>query len=95
MPVNIPNMADMAAMMENVLGTMSAGTMGRKVTSVAFSPDNRVLATGGVETKSNLDIAGLMSGAMNPKRQKNSKQPQDPADLMKDLKVDAAEQVQL
>jgi WD40 repeat protein len=95
MPTNMPNMADMAAMMENVLGTMAAGTMGRKVTSLAFSPDNRVLATGGVETKSNLDLAGLMSGATNPKRQKNSKQPQDPADFMKDLKVNAIGQVQL
>jgi WD40 repeat protein/uncharacterized caspase-like protein len=95
MPVNMPNMADMSAMMTNVLGTMSAGTMGRKVTSLAFTPDGRMLATGGVESKSNLDLAAMMSGAMNQKRQKNSKQSQDPMDIMKDLKVEAIAKVQL
>ena len=88
----MPNMADIAAMMTNVIGTMSAGTMGRKVTSLAFSPDGKTLATGGVESKSNIDIAAMMSGAI--KGQKGSKQ-SDPQDLIKDLKVEAVGQVQL
>ncbi|HEX6045441.1 MAG TPA: caspase family protein [Pyrinomonadaceae bacterium] len=93
-PGQMPNMTDIAAMMTNVLGTMSAGTMGRSVTSLAFSPDGKTLATGGVESKANIDIAAMMSGAMNPRQKKGSKQP-DPADMMRDLKVEAVGQVQL
>ena len=90
----MPNMADIAAMMTNVMGTMAAGTMGRTVTSLAFSPDGKILVTGGVESKANIDIAAMMSGAMSGKRQKGSKTP-DPQDLMKDLKVEAVGQVQI
>lgn len=86
----MPNMADIAAMMTNVMGTMAAGTMGRTVTSLAFSPDGKTLVTGGVESKANIDIAAMMSG----KRPKGSKTP-DPQDLMKDLKVEAIGQVQI
>jgi WD40 repeat protein/uncharacterized caspase-like protein len=91
----MPNMADIAEMTTSMLGAMSAGTMGSKVTSLAFSPDGRILATGGLDSKPNLDVAGLMSAAIDPKRQKNKKQSQDPADWMKDLKVEAIGQVQL
>jgi len=90
----MPNMADIAAMMTNTLGTMSAGTMGQTVTSLAFTNDGKLLATGGVESKANIDIAAMMSGAMNPKQKKGSKQP-DPADIMKDFKVEAVGRVQL
>jgi WD40 repeat protein/uncharacterized caspase-like protein len=94
----MPNMADIAAMMTNVMGTMSAGTMGRTVTSLAFSPDGKTLATGGVESKANIDIAAMMSGAVSGgssgKRPKGSKT-QNPADLMKDLKVEAVGQVKI
>lgn len=86
----MPNMADIAAMMTNVMGTMAAGTMGRTVTSLAFSPDGKTLVTGGVESKANIDIAAMMSG----KRPKGSKTP-DPQDIMKDLKVEAIGQVQI
>lgn len=92
----MPNMADIAAMLTTTLGTMAAGTMGQTVTSLAFTSDGKVLATGGVESKANIDIAAMMSGAMNPKQKKGSKQQQpDPADMMKDLKVEAVGQVQL
>ncbi|HKG58383.1 MAG TPA: caspase family protein [Pyrinomonadaceae bacterium] len=90
----MPNMADIAAMMTSTLGTMAAGTMGQTITSLAFTSDGKVLASGGVETKANIDIAAMMSGAMNQKPKKGSKQP-DPADMMKDLKVEAVGQVQL
>ena len=43
-----------SAMMTNVTGGLSAGTMGRNVTSpLAFSRDGRTLATGGFESKTN------------------------------------------
>lgn len=90
---NIPtNMADMSAMMTNMLGTMTAGTMGKTVTSVAFSPDGQTLATGGVESKSNFDMAAMISNAQ--KTPKNKK-PQDPQDFLKDLKVETIGQVLL
>ncbi len=89
----MPNMADMAAMMTNVLGTMSAGTMGKTVTSLAFSSDGKILATGGVESKANIDLAAMMSGAMSGQRPKKGAKQQDPNDLLKDLKVEAVGQV--
>ena len=89
------NMADIAAMMTNVMGTMAAGTMGRTVTSLAFSPDGATLAIGGVESKPNIDLAAMMSGAMNPQKQKKGSKQPDPADMMKDFKVEAIGQVQL
>lgn len=91
----VPNMSDIAAMMTNVIGTMSAGTMGRTVTSLAFSPDGRMLATGGVESKGNIDIAAMMSGAAGGQRPAKGSRQQDPADLMKDFKVETSGQVQL
>lgn len=42
----MPNLADLSSMMTNMMGAMSAGTMGRSVTSMAFSPDGRIVATG-------------------------------------------------
>ena len=94
----MPNMADIAAMMNNVMGSMAAGTMGRTVTSMAFSPDGKILVSGGFESKTNIDFAAMMSGAMSGakggKRRKDSKTP-DPQDLMKDLKVEAVGQVQI
>ena len=88
----MPNMADISAMMTNMMGAMSAGTMGRSVTSMAFSPDGRILATGGVESKSNFDLAAMMSGAQSGQR-KSSKNAPDPQDLMKTMKVEATGQV--
>jgi WD40 repeat protein/uncharacterized caspase-like protein len=90
---SMPNMADMSAMMTNMLGTMTAGTMGKSVTSVAFSPDGQTLATGGVESKSNFDMAAMMAAA-SQKGSKNKK-PQDPQDFLKDIKVETTGQVLL
>src|SRR5262249_47896833 len=90
----MPNMNDIAAMMTNTLGSLAAGTMGRTVTSLAFSSDGRTLAIGGVDAKANIDIAAMMSGAMSGKKPKKGSVPQDPSDLMKDLKVEAVGQVQ-
>ena len=90
---NMPNMADIAAMMNNSLGMLAAGTMGRTVTSLAFSPDGRTLATGGFESKTNIDLAAMMSGAMNPQRPKKGTKTPDSDDIMKDLKVEAVGQV--
>ena len=89
----MPNIADMNAMITNVLGTMTAGTMGKTVTSIAFSPDGRVLATGGVESKSNFDMGSLMNTA----NQKNSKgkKTSDPQDLLKEIKIENVGQVLL
>jgi WD40 repeat protein len=97
MPKTMPNMADIATMMTNMIGTMSAGTMGRNVTSLAFSPDGRILATGGVESKSTIDMAAMMNGAMGQRQkgQKKGSQPPDPAEIMRDLKVESIGQVQL
>jgi len=89
----MPNMADMAAMITSTLGAMSAGTMGQTVTSLAFTSDGKLLAAGGFDSKANIDIAAMMSGAMNPRQKKGSK-PIDP-DMMKDLKVEAVGQVQI
>lgn len=89
---NMPNLADMTAMMNNMLGTMAAGTLGRSVTSVAFSPDGRVVATGGVESKSNFDFATMVA---NSQKNSKGKKPQDPQDFLKDLKVEAIGQVLL
>ena len=93
----IPNMADIAAMMNNIWGSLAAGTMGRTITSLAFSPDGKTLVTGGFESKTNIDFAALMSGAMSgqrPKGQKGSKPP-DPQDFMKDLKVEVIGEVKI
>ncbi|HEX2269874.1 MAG TPA: caspase family protein [Pyrinomonadaceae bacterium] len=84
----MPNMSDITAMMNNVFGIMSSGTMGQR--AVAFSVDGRMLATGGLESKANIDLAAMMSGAMSGRRPQK-----DPADIMKDLKVETIGQVQL
>jgi WD40 repeat protein len=89
----MPNLADMTAMITDVMGSMAAGTNGRAVTSLAFSPDNKLLATGGVESKSNMDLDAMMKAGMNQRSQKKSKNPppydpRDPQDFMKDLKFE-------
>lgn len=87
---NMPNMADMTAMVNDMLGTMAAGTMGRSVTSVAFTTDGHTVATGGVESKSNLDFATMVSNAQKPSKNKKG---QTQEDFLKDLKVEAVGQV--
>ena len=91
----MPNMADIGAMMTNMMGAMSAGTMGQTVTSLAFSSDGRTLATGGVESKSNFDMAAMMSGAMNPGKKPKKQPTPDPQDFLKNIKVETTGQVRL
>lgn len=91
----MPNMDELAAMMTNMIGTMSAGTMNQNVTSLAFSNDGRMLATGGVETKANIDVAAMMRGAMSGSRPKKGSKTTDPTDFMSDLKVEAVGQVRI
>lgn len=92
---NMPNMADIAAMMTNTLGTMTAGTGGRSVTSLSFTSDGKMMASGGVESKSNLDLAAMMAQASgNQKRPKNQPTP-DPNNIMKDLKIETTGQIVL
>ena len=81
----MPNIADITSMMTNMMGAMSAGTMGRSVTSMAFSRDGRMLATGGVETKSNIDLAAMMGGPQPGQKgqKKPPKNAADPQDIMK------------
>jgi WD40 repeat protein/uncharacterized caspase-like protein len=89
----MPNMSDIAAMMATTFGLLSSGTMGQK--AVAFSVDGRTLATGGFASKANIDLAAMMSGAMSgQKPRKGAKQP-DPADMMKDFKVETTGEVKL
>ncbi|HEY0350040.1 MAG TPA: WD40 repeat domain-containing protein, partial [Pyrinomonadaceae bacterium] len=90
---NMPNMADLSAMMTNMLGTMTAGTMGRSVTSVAFSPDGKILASGGVESKSNFDLATMMGQATGNQKRSKNQPPPSPEDFMKNLKVETIGQV--
>jgi len=92
--VNMPNMADLAAMMTNMLGTMSAGTMGRTVTSLSFSPDGKILASGGVESKSNFNPAQMMTQAANPKRSKGQNPPTS-QDILNDMKIETTGQIVL
>jgi WD40 repeat protein/uncharacterized caspase-like protein len=87
----MPNLADLSAMMTNVLGGIAAGTMGRNVTSISFSPDGKIVATGGVESKSNIDFAGMMSAQQKPKNRKTP----DYNDFMRDMKVEVTGQVVL
>ena len=95
-PGSMPQMPDMSAltgMITNMMGSMSAGTMGRSVTSVAFSPDGRTIAIGGVESKSNFDFAAMMSGAQ--RSQKGNAKQSDPQEMMRNMKVEAIGQVTL
>ena len=88
----MPDMSAITGMVTNMMGAMSAGTMGRSVTSLGFSPDGKILATGGVESKSNFDMAAMMgTGGQKSK----NKKPPNPDDFMKNMKVEATGQVLL
>lgn len=90
----MPDLSAMSSMITNMMGSMSAGTMGRSVTSLAFSPDGKTIAIGGVESKSNLDFAAMMDPAAQRNQKKNSKA-RDPQEMMKNMKVEATGQVTL
>jgi WD40 repeat protein len=90
---NMPNMADISAMMTNIMGTMAAGTMGRSVTSLSFSPDGKTLASGGVESKSNFDMASMMGQATARQKGSKGQKPANPDDFMKDFKIETTGQI--
>jgi WD40 repeat protein/uncharacterized caspase-like protein len=90
----MPNMDQINSMITNTLGSMTAGTMGRNVTSVTFSRDGSVLASGGVESKSNLDMASMMGQATNQKKGKNQPPP-NTDEFLKNLKVETTGQLVL
>jgi len=90
----MPNMDQINSMITNTLGSLTAGTMGRNVSSVTFSRDGSVLASGGIETKSNYDMAAMMGQATNQKKGKNQPQP-NADDFLKNLKVETTGQLVL
>ncbi len=92
--IQMPNMDQMNSMITNMLGTMTAGTNGRNVSSVTFSRDGSVLASGGVESKSNIDMASMMGQATNQKRGKNQPPP-NTDDFLKNLKIETTGQLVL
>jgi WD40 repeat protein/uncharacterized caspase-like protein len=90
-----PTTDQINSMITNTLGSMTAGTMGRNVSSVTFSRDGSVLASGGIEAKSNLDMASMMGQATTQqKRGKNQPQP-NTDDFLKNLKVETTGQLVL
>lgn len=92
--IQTPTMDQMNGMITNMLGAMTAGTQGRNVTSVTFSRDGRVLASGGIESKSNLDMAAMVNQAGTQKRGKNQPQPST-EEFLKNLKVETTGQLVL
>ena len=92
MIANMPSQAELMAMTTNMLGSLSAGTAGRTVTSLSFSPDGKILASGGVETKSNFDPSQIMAQATNPKKSKNQ-QPPSSQDALEMMKVETTGQI--
>ncbi len=92
MIANMPSQAELTAMMTNMLGSLSAGTAGRTVTSLSFSPDGKILASGGIEAKSNFDPAQMMSQATNPKKSKNQNLPSS-QDILEKMKVETTGQI--
>ena len=93
--IQMPNMADISAMMTNVLGSMAAGTNGRTVTSISFTRDGTILASGGIESKTNFDMASMMGQATGNQKRPKGQKPPDPKDILKDLKVETTGQIVL
>ena len=93
---NMPNMADISAMMSNLMGSLAAGTNGRTVTSVSFQSGwNRFWPAAESNQKPTFDLASMMGQATgNQKRPKNQPTP-DPKNIMKDLKVETTGQIVL
>jgi WD40 repeat protein len=89
-----PSTDQINSMITNTLGQMTAGTMGRNVSSVTFSRDGSVLASGGIESKSNIDMASMMGQATNQKKGKNQPPP-NTDDFLKNMKVETTGQLVL
>jgi WD40 repeat protein len=92
--IQTPTMDQMNSMITNMLGAMTAGTMGRNIASVTFSRDGSVLASGGIESKSNIDMAATMGQATTQKKGKNQPPPSS-EEFLKNLKVETTGQLVL
>jgi len=91
-----PTTDQINGMINNMLGTMTAGTLGRNVSSVIFSRDGSVLASGGIDTKSNYDMAAMMAQAQGGQQKKGKNQPPPSTeDFLKNLKVETTGQLVL
>jgi WD40 repeat protein/uncharacterized caspase-like protein len=89
-----PTADQMNSMITNMLGTMTAGTTGRNVSSVTFSRDGSVLASGGIESKSNLDMMAMMNQGATQKKGKNQP-PSSTDEFLKNLKIETTGQLAL
>jgi WD40 repeat protein/uncharacterized caspase-like protein len=90
-----PSMDQMNSMITNMLGTMTAGTRGRNVSSVVFSRDGSVMASGGIESKSNYDMAAMMSQTTTQQKKGKNQPPPNADDFLKNLKVETTGQLVL
>lgn len=93
--IQMPNADQINNMITNMLGSMTAGTMGRSVTSVTFSRDGSMLASGGLESKSNFDMAAMMQQDSRQQKRGKNQPPQNQEDFLKNLKVETVGQVVL
>ncbi len=93
--IQMPTTDQLNSMITNTLGAMTAGTKGRNVSSVTFSRDGSVLASGGIETKSNYDMAAMMGQATGQQKKGKNQPPPNNDDFLKNLKIETTGQLVL
>jgi WD40 repeat protein/uncharacterized caspase-like protein len=90
-----PTTDQLNSMITNTLGAMTAGTMGRNVSSVTFSRDATVLASGGIEAKSNFDMASMMGQTTGQQKKGKNQPPPNTDEFLKNMKVETTGQLVL